>query len=181
MGLGSRHARATRRVRACLIPPSNSPVCRPLPAPQVLSALSNVYFERVLKSTTLSLWERNVQLAGYSLLIYVPMALHAHPHHMMHGWSAVTVRTPPRLRAPVCVHSQPPANLPRLRSFPHPCVFTPTSAPCPPSPCLPLNPLPCSQGARPAARPRPSRLCLHPLWLSTRRCWWRCWARWAAC
>ena len=45
----------------------------------MLSGLSNVYFERVLKSTALSLWERNVQLAGYSLLIYVPMAQHAHP------------------------------------------------------------------------------------------------------
>ena len=35
----------------------------------LLSGLSNVYFEKVLKSTELSLWERNVQLAGYSLLI----------------------------------------------------------------------------------------------------------------
>jgi len=37
----------------------------------ILSGFSNVYFERVLKSTSLSLWERNVQLAGYSLCIYV--------------------------------------------------------------------------------------------------------------
>ncbi|EOD05671.1 hypothetical protein EMIHUDRAFT_107320 [Emiliania huxleyi CCMP1516] len=65
----------------------------------MLSGLSNVYFERVLKSTALSLWERNVQLAGYSLLIYVPMAQHAHPgdgmprgcRDMLHGWSGVTV------------------------------------------------------------------------------------------
>jgi len=54
-----------------------------------LSGFSNVYFERVLKSTSLSLWERNVQLAGYSLLIYVPMALATHPN-LLHGWSALT-------------------------------------------------------------------------------------------
>ena len=54
-----------------------------------LSGFSNVYFERVLKSTSLSVWERNVQLAGYSLLIYVPMALSVHPN-LLHGWSALT-------------------------------------------------------------------------------------------
>ena len=55
----------------------------------ILSGFSNVYFERVLKTTSLSLWERNVQLAGYSLLIYVPMALSVHPN-LLHGWSALT-------------------------------------------------------------------------------------------
>jgi UDP-sugar transporter A1/2/3 len=54
-----------------------------------LSGFSNVYFERVLKSTSLSVWERNVQLAGYSLLIYVPMALSVHPN-LLHGWSLLT-------------------------------------------------------------------------------------------
>ena len=54
-----------------------------------LSGFNNVYFERVLKSTSLSVWERNVQLAGYSLLIYVPMALSVHPN-LLHGWSALT-------------------------------------------------------------------------------------------
>ena len=54
-----------------------------------LSGFSNVYFERVLKSTSLTLWERNVQLAGYSLLIYVPMALSVHAN-LLHGWSALT-------------------------------------------------------------------------------------------
>ena len=54
-----------------------------------LSGFSNVYFERVLKSTSLTLWERNVQLAGYSLLIYVPMALSVHPY-LLHGWSILT-------------------------------------------------------------------------------------------
>ena len=54
-----------------------------------LSGFSNVYFERVLKSTSLTLWERNVQLAGYSLLIYVPMALSVHAN-LLHGWSILT-------------------------------------------------------------------------------------------
>ena len=54
-----------------------------------LSGFSNVYFERVLKSTSVSLWERNVQLAGYSLLIYVPMALSVDAN-LLHGWSVLT-------------------------------------------------------------------------------------------
>jgi len=56
----------------------------------LLSGLSNVYFEKVLKSTSLTLWERNVQLAGYSLLIYVPMAFSENPHQPLHGWSPLT-------------------------------------------------------------------------------------------
>jgi len=40
-----------------------------------LSGLSNVYFEKVLKSTSLSVWERNIQLASYSLVIYLPTAV----------------------------------------------------------------------------------------------------------
>ena len=55
----------------------------------LLSGFSNVYFERVLKSTSLSLWERNVQLAGYSLMIYVPMALSVHAN-LLYGWSVLT-------------------------------------------------------------------------------------------
>lgn len=55
----------------------------------ILSGFSNVYFERVLKSTSLSLWERNVQLAGYSLLIYVPMAMWEHGS-LLYGWSSLT-------------------------------------------------------------------------------------------
>jgi len=55
-----------------------------------LSGLSNVYFEKVLKSTPLSLWERNVQLACYSLLIYVPMAIYANPSSILLGWSWIT-------------------------------------------------------------------------------------------
>ena len=55
----------------------------------LLSGYSNVYFERVLKSTSLSLWERNVQLAGYSLVIYIPMALSVNAN-LLHGWSTLT-------------------------------------------------------------------------------------------
>ena len=55
-----------------------------------LSGLSNVYFEKVLKTTPLSLWERNVQLATWSLFIYVPMAYYAHPHNLLDGWSSLT-------------------------------------------------------------------------------------------
>lgn len=56
----------------------------------VLSGLSNVYFERVLKSTPLTLWERNVQLAMYSLAIYLPYAVWASPANMLVGWSMLT-------------------------------------------------------------------------------------------
>ena len=56
----------------------------------VLSGLSNVYFERVLKSTPLTLWERNVQLAVYSLAIYLPYAVWASPANMLVGWSMLT-------------------------------------------------------------------------------------------
>ncbi len=57
----------------------------------LLSGLSNVYFEMVLKTTSLTLWERNVQLAVISLLIYVPMAMHAHPAHILTGWTYLTL------------------------------------------------------------------------------------------
>ena len=55
-----------------------------------LSGLPNVYFERVLKSTPLTLWERNVQLAVYSLVIYLPYAVWASPANMLVGWSMLT-------------------------------------------------------------------------------------------
>ena len=41
----------------------------------------------MLKSTPLSLWERNVQLAAYSLLIYLPSAVAAAGVNILHGWS----------------------------------------------------------------------------------------------
>ena len=55
-----------------------------------LSGLSNVYFEKVLKSTPLSVWERNVQLAAWSMCIYGPLAVYGNPQHVLHGWSSLT-------------------------------------------------------------------------------------------
>jgi len=49
----------------------------------------------VLKSTPLSLWERNVQLAAYSLLIYLPSAVAAAGVNILHGWSTVPSRLTP--------------------------------------------------------------------------------------
>ena len=49
---------------------------------------------QVLKSTPLSLWERNVQLAAYSLLIYLPSAVAAAGVNILHGWSTPSSRTP---------------------------------------------------------------------------------------
>ena len=48
----------------------------------------------MLKSTPLSLWERNVQLAAYSLLIYLPSAVAAAGVNILHGWSATSRLTP---------------------------------------------------------------------------------------
>lgn len=58
-----------------------------------LSGFATVYFERVVKSTPLSIWHRNVQLAGWSLLIFVPMALHDSPRQgaPLANWSWLEV------------------------------------------------------------------------------------------
>ena len=55
-----------------------------------LSGYATVYFEKVLKTTVLTVWDRNLQLAFWSMLIYCPMALYAHPTNPLHGWSSVT-------------------------------------------------------------------------------------------
>mmetsp|Transcript_19110 Transcript_19110/g.48675 ORF Transcript_19110/g.48675 Transcript_19110/m.48675 type:complete len:370 (+) Transcript_19110:41-1150(+) len=56
----------------------------------VLSGFATVYFERVLKSTPLSVWHRNIQLACWSLLIFVPMAIYESERHSpFAGWSAL--------------------------------------------------------------------------------------------
>ena len=51
------------------------------------------YFEKVLKSTDLTLWERNIQLAVFSLCIYLPYAMVEAPSPLaiLHGWSLTTV------------------------------------------------------------------------------------------
>jgi UDP-sugar transporter A1/2/3 len=57
----------------------------------LLSGLATVYFEKVLKTTTLTVWDRNVQLAFYSMLIYIPWSVYDHPADPLHGWSRNTV------------------------------------------------------------------------------------------
>ncbi|EOD31573.1 hypothetical protein EMIHUDRAFT_231751 [Emiliania huxleyi CCMP1516] len=56
----------------------------------LLSGLATVYFEKVLKTTPLTVWDRNLQLAAYSLAIYLPWALYDSPSAPFAGWSAIT-------------------------------------------------------------------------------------------
>jgi len=57
----------------------------------MLSGFATVYFELVLKTTSLTVWDRNLQLACYSMLIYFPWAIYDHPSNPFHGWSLVTL------------------------------------------------------------------------------------------
>lgn len=59
----------------------------------VLSAVASVYFEKVLKSTdeTFSVWDRNFQLAIWSILIYAPLTVRENPTSPFAGWSWVAV------------------------------------------------------------------------------------------
>merc|ERR1712070_739876 len=51
------------------------------------------YFEMVLKSKaeTYSVWDRNLQLAFWSSLIYAPIMLYDNPSDPFQGWSIVTL------------------------------------------------------------------------------------------
>lgn len=60
-------------------------------ADSALSGFATVYFEKMLKTTVLTVWDRNLQLAFWSMLIYVPWAIYEHPTQPFYGWSAVTV------------------------------------------------------------------------------------------
>jgi len=60
-------------------------------ADSALSGFATVYFEKMLKTTVLTVWDRNLQLAFWSMLIYVPWSLYEHPDEPFYGWSAVTV------------------------------------------------------------------------------------------
>lgn len=60
-------------------------------ADSALSGYATVYFERVLKTTVLTVWDRNLQLSFWSMLIYGPWAIFEHPTAPLHGWSRVTV------------------------------------------------------------------------------------------
>ena len=55
-----------------------------------LSGFATVYFEKMLKTTRLTVWDRNLQLAFWSMLIYLPWALYDNPSEPFFGWSAVT-------------------------------------------------------------------------------------------
>jgi len=56
-----------------------------------LSGFASIYFEKVLKSAdeTFSVWDRNFQLAIWSILIYAPLTIHENPSSPFAGWSWV--------------------------------------------------------------------------------------------
>jgi len=58
----------------------------------MISGLICVYFEKVLKDTkeVFSVWDRNLQLAFWSIAIYLPITMYEEPSDPFHGWSAVT-------------------------------------------------------------------------------------------
>uniref|UniRef100_A0A7S0IMW4 EamA domain-containing protein n=1 Tax=Calcidiscus leptoporus TaxID=127549 RepID=A0A7S0IMW4_9EUKA len=55
----------------------------------MLSGFVSIYFEKVLKSKTetYSVWDRNFQLAFWSILIYVPIMMYEHPKNPFYGWT----------------------------------------------------------------------------------------------
>jgi len=59
----------------------------------LLSGFVSIYFEKVLKSTTetFSVWDRNFQLAFWSLLIYTPIMLYDNPTEPFKGWTPMAV------------------------------------------------------------------------------------------
>ena len=60
-------------------------------ADSCLSGFVTIYFEKVLKTTVLTVWDRNLQLAFYSMLIYGPWTIYDNPTDPFRGWSMVTV------------------------------------------------------------------------------------------
>ena len=59
----------------------------------LLSGFVSIYFEMVLKSKTetYSVWDRNLQLAFWSSLIYAPIMVYDSPTNPFAGWSVVTL------------------------------------------------------------------------------------------
>lgn len=59
----------------------------------LLSGFASIYFEMVLKSKTetYSVWDRNLQLAFWSSLIYAPIMIYDNPQQPFAGWSVVTL------------------------------------------------------------------------------------------
>lgn len=58
----------------------------------VLSGFVSIYFEKVLKSKseTYSVWDRNFQLAFWSMVIYLPIMVYDNPNNPFAGWSGTT-------------------------------------------------------------------------------------------
>jgi UDP-sugar transporter A1/2/3 len=58
----------------------------------LLSGFASIYFEMVLKSKseTYSVWDRNLQLAFWSSVIYAPIMFYDNPTNPFYGWSVVT-------------------------------------------------------------------------------------------
>jgi len=56
-----------------------------------LSGFVSIYFEKVLKSKTetYSVWDRNFQLAFWSIIIYTPIMLYDNPRRPFQGWTAM--------------------------------------------------------------------------------------------
>lgn len=59
----------------------------------LLSGFASIYFEMVLKSKseTYSVWDRNLQLAFWSTVIYAPIMFYDNPTNPFYGWSVVTL------------------------------------------------------------------------------------------
>ena len=55
----------------------------------ILSGFVSIYFEKVLKSKTetYSVWDRNFQLAFWSMVIYMPIMFYDNPQNPFAGWS----------------------------------------------------------------------------------------------
>ena len=61
-------------------------------AQAIISGFSTVYFENVLKTGKFSLWERNLQLAIYSILFYIPKVIYDDRSlSFFHGWTIHSV------------------------------------------------------------------------------------------
>jgi len=58
----------------------------------ILSGFVSIYFEKVLKSKTetYSVWDRNFQLAFWSMIIYMPIMIYDNPINPFAGWSGTT-------------------------------------------------------------------------------------------
>jgi len=58
----------------------------------ILSGFVSIYFEKVLKSKTetYSVWDRNFQLAFWSMIIYIPIMIYDSPENPFAGWSGTT-------------------------------------------------------------------------------------------